>query len=194
MAVISLKGLLMDKGTAPSVPRWRRTVVLQMNSVAQLMEAVTADFGEHCTSPWVRLNAVKVKTAPYAISNTQVQNFRMDLRWRLTALGGDVTGLGEWTACDLLADRDDERGQQLKLLWQLIERETPTMAQQLRVYDAIRQRLRSEYVVYWRIIVALNDIADNTAWIFNAESEPVISQARYKLQKLVEQHRIDLEI
>lgn len=194
MAVISLKGLLMDKGTAPSVPRWRRTVVLQMNSVAQLMEAVTADFSEHCTSPWVRLNAVKVKTAPYAISSTQVQSFRMDLRWRLTALGGDVTGLGEWTACDLLADRNDERGQQLKLLWQLIERETPTMAQQLRVYDAIRQRLRSEYVIYWRIIVALNDIADNASWIFDPESAPIVSQARAKLQKLAEKQRIEIEI
>ncbi|MGM8228388.1 hypothetical protein ACSV5M_17535 [Cellvibrio sp. ARAG 10.3] len=184
----------MDKGTAPSVPRWRRIVAGQMNSVAQLMEAVTADFSENCTSPWVRLNAVKVKTAPYSISNTQVQNFRMDLRWRLTALGGDVTGLGEWTACDLLADRDDERGQQLKMLWQLIERETPTMAQQLRVYDAIRQRLRSEYVIYWRIIVALNDIADNASWIFDPESAPIVSQARAKLQKLTEKQRIEIEI
>lgn len=195
MAVISLKGLLMDKGAgAPSVSRWRRTVVGQMEAVAELMRAVAADFSEACSCPWVRLNAVKVPTASYAISSTEKLNYRIDLRWRLTAQGGDVAGLAEWTACDLLADRDDERGQQLKILWQLIENETPTLAQQLRMYDAIRQRLRSEYVVYWRIIVALNDIADNTAWVFNTESEQVISQARSKLQKLVEQHRIDLEI
>jgi hypothetical protein len=193
MAVISLKGLLMDK-CAPSVSRWRRTVVAQMEATEELMRAVATDFSETCSCPWVRLNAVKVPTASYAISSTETLNYRIDLRWRLTAQGGDVAGLAEWTACDLLADRDDERGQQLKILWELIERETPTLAQQLRVYDAIRQRLRTEYFVYWRIIVALNDIAENAAWVFNAESEPVISQARSKLQKLVEQHRIDLEI
>lgn len=193
MAVISLKGLLMDK-CAPSVSRWRRTVVAQMEATEELMRAVAADFSETCSCPWVRLNAVKVPTASYAISSTETLNYRIDLRWRLTAQGGDVAGLAEWTACDLLADRDDERGQQLKILWELIERETPTLAQQLRVYDAIRQRFRTEYFVYWRIIVALNDIAENAAWVFNAESEPVISQARSKLQKLVEQHRIDLEI
>lgn len=193
MAVISLKGLLMDKG-APSVSRWRRAVVAQMESTEELMRAVAADFRKTCSCPWVRLNAVKVPTTPYAISATKKLSYRMDLRWRLTAQGGDMTGLGEWTACELLADRDDERGQQLKILWQLIENETPTLAQQLRVYDAIRQRLRSEYFVYWRIIVALNDITENAAWVFHSEFEPVISQARAKLQKLVTQHRIELEI
>ena len=111
MAVISLKGLLMDN-SAPSVSRWRRTVVGQMEAVAELMRVVAADFSETCSCPWVRLNAVKVPTASYAISSTETLNSRIDLRWRLTAQGGDVAGLAEWTACDLLADRDDERGQQ----------------------------------------------------------------------------------
>lgn len=195
MAVISLKGLLMDKGAAPSVQRWRRLVVAQMEATRELMEAVAADFSENClSSPYVRLNAVKVKTAPYAINNKESLNYRIDLRWRLTALGGDMTGLGEWTACDLLAERDDDRGQQLKKLWQRIQRETPTLAEQLRIYDVIRQRLRNEYVIYWRIVVALNEITDNARWVFESGSGATINHARNKLQQLVDKHRIQFDV
>ena len=195
MAVISLTGLLMDKGGAPSLERWRKTVVGQLEATGALMEAVAADFSEACSSPYVRLNVVKVKTVPYRISNHAQLSHRLDLRWRLTGLGGDITGLGEWTACELLGNQQgSERGIQLASLWKRIQKETPMLAHQLQVYDTIRHRLRNEYAVYWRVIVMLNDIIENAGWLLHADSEEIVNNARSKLQILKDVKKIEVDI
>lgn len=145
MAVISLKGLLMDKG-GHSVDRWREQVVRQLHAVDQTARNVAKD--------WSRFHGPECEYVTLCYSQRGVSHVKRfdvpearvgDLRWRVMVRGRRF-GFEPHSFLRLTSGVRERIDYSAKLAFMIKEMkiETPELVERMYAYDAVAMRLRAE--------------------------------------------------
>ncbi|WP_049722393.1 hypothetical protein [Gilvimarinus polysaccharolyticus] len=156
MAVISLKGLLMDKG-GHSVDRWRDQVVQQLHVADQTARNVVKD--------WSRFNGPGndyITLCYTQRGGSHVKRFDLpearvgDLRWRVM-IKGQKFGFALHSFVRLTSgvrERVDNSAKVASMISHM-KTESPELVERMYAYDAVAMRLRAEIDSYQAIFKSL---------------------------------------
>lgn len=191
MAEISLKGLLMDKGE--TADRWGGKLLHHYDALVGIMRGAAAQFEAECGSnPYLALAFTRKAVSAFTVAGETI-NYRPDIQWRLKSPGAKVCGLGDWVTVEPFYDRHEnapERLQKAGLLADRMLKDLPATWERLRVYEVIKQRLRSEASLVYRTLQRLDELEETSAWMTLDGHHATIQAARDKLLQLRSQAKV----
>tara|TARA_R110000850_G_scaffold145408_13_gene267550 strand:- start:3557 stop:4129 length:573 start_codon:yes stop_codon:yes gene_type:complete len=156
MAVISLKGLLMDKG-GHSVDRWRDQVVQQLHAADQTARNVAKDWNRFHGPESEYITLCYSPRAGSHVKRFDVPETRIgDLRWRVMTKGQQF-GFGLHSFVRLTSgvrERVDNSAKVASMINHM-KAESPALVERLYAYDAVSLRLRAEIDSYQAIFKSL---------------------------------------
>lgn len=183
MAEISLKGLLMDNGVAGQ--RWSIKLLQRYRALDQMMKATAAQCEAECgRNAYVALSYMKKTVAGVTIADTQIR-YRPNLAWRLRARGAELCGMASWVAVEPFYPRDiSERTEKTAVLSEHLQRNMPATWERFKVYEVMKQRLRSEASLLYRVLCHLDELNQTTGWITLEGNQRAVKEARDQLMAL----------
>ncbi|UTF61204.1 hypothetical protein [Gilvimarinus sp. DA14] len=167
MAVITLKGLLMDKG-GHSVDRWKDQIVRQLQAADQTARNAVQDWNRFYGPECEYVTLCYSPRAGSHVKRFDVPEVRIgDLRWRVLAKGQDF-GFSLHSFVRLTSgvrERVDNRAK-VAAMMSCIQGESPRFAESMYSYDAVGMRLRVEidsYLAIFKSLVAAQVWKDSVA-------------------------------
>lgn len=180
MADISLKGLLMDNGVAAQ--RWSVKLLQRYRALDQMMRVTAAECEAECgRNAYVALSYMKKTVAGVTIAGTQIR-YRPTLAWRLRARGAELCGMASWVPVEPFYPRDvSERTEKTAVLSEYLQRNMPATWERFKVYEVMKQRLRSEASLLYRVLCHLDELNETIQWIALEGNQPAVQEARERL-------------
>lgn len=180
MADISLKGLLMDNGVAAQ--RWSVKLLQRYRALDQMMRVTAAECEAECGgNAYVALSYMKKTVAGVTIAGTQIR-YRPTLAWRLRARGAELCGMASWVPVEPFYPRDiSERTEKTAVLSEYLQRNMPATWERFKVYEVMKQRLRSEASLLYRVLCHLDELNETIQWIALEGNQPAVQEARERL-------------
>lgn len=156
MAVITLKGLLMDKG-GHSVDRWKEQIVKQLQAADQTARNTARDWNRFYGPECEYVTLCYSPRAGSHVKRFDVPEVRIgDLRWRVLSKGQEF-GFSLHSFIRLTSgvrERVDNRTK-VAAMMECIKDVSPSFAESMYTYDAVGMRLRVEIDSYLSIFKSL---------------------------------------
>lgn len=191
MAEISLKGLLMDNGVAAD--RWTQKLLHQYQAVDQLMKATAEQFEAECgRNPYLALNYVQKAVTGMESAGTVIR-YRPELAWRVKSTGARLSGLQSWVTVEPFFRKDLKRSgrdAQAANLAKRLQRDVPATFERLKVYEVMKQRLRAEASLLYRVLQRLDEMSESTQWTRLEGNQDAVQEARQRLLALRRQEDV----